>query len=70
MGLLNSNDIFAAEAHYHEDCYKKFVTWKVNCEVEQNLDAYKTVELDSFKEVVKYCLMLDQKPQFLSSMTC
>ena len=43
---------------------KKYVTRKVTCEVEQNLDAYKT-ELDSFKKVVKYCLTLDQKPHIL-----
>ena len=48
LGLLNSNDIIAAEAHYHKDCYKKYVTKKVTCEVEQNLDAYKTVQLDLF----------------------
>ena len=65
MGLLNSNDIIAAEAHYHKDCYKKYVTRKVTREVEQNLDAYETVELDSFKKVVKYCLTLDQKPRIL-----
>ena len=65
MGLLNSNDIIAAEAHFHRDCYKKYVTRKVTCEVEQNLDACKTVELDSFKKVVKYCLTLDQKPHIL-----
>ena len=23
LGLLNSNDIIAAEAHYHKDCYKE-----------------------------------------------
>ena len=48
LGLLNSNDIIAAEAHYHKDCYKKYITRKVTCQVEQNLDAYKTVVLDSF----------------------
>ena len=33
LGLLNSNDIIAAEAHYHKDCYKMYVTRKV----EENL---------------------------------
>ena len=65
MGLLNSNDIIAAEAHFHRDCYKKYVTRKVTCEVEQNLDACKTIELDSFKKVVKYCLTVDEKPHIL-----
>ena len=65
MGLLNSNDIIAAEAHFRRDCYKKYVTRKVTCEVEQNLDACKTIELDSFEKVVKCCLTLDEKPHIL-----
>ena len=44
----------------------RIVTRKGICEVEQKLDAYKTVELDSFKKVVKYCLKLDQKPHILN----
>ena len=43
----------------------RIVTRKVTCEVEQNLHAYKTVELDSLKKVVKYCFTLDQKPNIL-----
>ena len=53
MGLLNSNDIIAADAHYRKGCYKKYVTRKVTCEAEQILDAYETVELDSFKKSCK-----------------
>ena len=56
LGLLNSNDIIAAEAHYHKDCYKRFVTRTVTCAVEQNLDAYKAVELDSIKKIVNIAL--------------
>ena len=65
LGLLNSNDITAAEAHYTRIVTKRMLQRKVIGEVEQNLDAYKTVELDSFKKVVKYCLTLDLKPQIL-----
>ena len=65
FGIIKFKWHYCSWSTLHKDCYKTYVTRKVIGDVEQNLDAYKTVELDSFTKVVKYCLTLDLKPHIL-----